>query len=477
MRLRMAWLSLMISWTAGAQALTPEYEVQFSDVSHLKKALGENAWAKEMAQSNLYRGGLVKLGPVLFAVGSPDEDSWKGRLLDFLYEKVLEGKRMSLSYFHQAGLVSPFGVSVFNLSAAESAVLSLLVQKHKLAEPVLTDIEIAGEAGTEDTTVKGKVQPVMIRLQKFAISFGAGCFGVSRDPKVAAWLGYRCAKVPQKKNDAVVTVNLKEFFPAWHPVLNRLAGIGGQAELAFDYDKRQASFLPARAEVALQTGHIVGQGKIDTDLLSAIPADTLFQVTAFVPDPGPLSAAGMETYFKTAKDGKRAAVPVSLLYFGMHPGLNTRPEAMSAVILPQADINDALFAQVNRLFNETTSFEVKYAKVCGRYLALSPSKDALDKISAACEKKLPSYAQMPQFLVKALTQDTISAGTVLNLGGFLRSTLAFGWEKENPPAATGAKADVPREIAQAMDLLGRLPLYAFAGKAEKDKLALNGVKP
>lgn len=475
MRFKAVTLLFVFGLYARGESLVPEYEIQFSDVSQLKRALNENAWAKELAQSNLYRGTLVKLGPVLFAVGTEDADSWKGRLLDFMYEKILSGKRIGVSYFHKTGLVSPLGVTLFNLSTADKAIVSLLLEKNKLADPVMTEIELA-----DKTKAKVKVQPIGIRLQKFAVALGANCLGISRDPKVAAQLGHECAKAVQKKNDAVVSVDLKEFFPAWYPVLGRLAGVGRYAQLAFDYDKGQACFVPAKAEVELQASHAVGLGKMGLDLLAALPADTLLQVTAFLPDPGRLSPATVETYFQEGKahPGKRP-IPVSLLYFGMAMGLNGRPEAMSAVVLPQEQINDALFADLNKLFSETTQFEVKYRKVCGRFLALGPSKQALDKVEATCEKKQPSFAQMPQFLVKALTQDELSSATVLNLGGFLRSTLAFGWEKENPPPSSGPpnKGSLPREIAQAMDLMGRLPLYAFAGKVEKDKLALNGVKP
>lgn len=475
MRRSLIALALGLASVSWGAPLVPEYEMQFADVSHLKKALNENLWAKEFSQSNLYRGSLVKLGPVLFAVGTANDDSWKGRLLDYLYEKILEGKRVGVTYFHRPGLVSPFGVSVFNLSAAEKGVLSLLLQKNKLSEPVETEIEISDTA-----KAKVKVQPVAIRLQKFAVVVGTDCLAVSRDPKVAAFLGSQCGKVVQKKNDAVLTINLKEFFPSWYPVLDRLAGIGRTAELSFDYDKRQACFVPAKAEVGLQKAHLMGTGSLKADFLSAIPADTLFHVTAFLPDPGRLNAANMESYFR---DGKARAgknpVPISVLYFGMHAGLNSRPEPMSAIILPQTDINDGLFTEVNKLFNENHRFEVKYAKVCGSLLALSPSKGALDMIAAACEKKQPSFAQMPQFLVKAFTEGPISSGAVVNLGGFLRSTLAYGWENNNPPPSDGKRTpgDIPREIAQAMDLLGRLPLYAFAGKVQNDKLALNGVKP
>ncbi len=473
MRARLVVLLGLLAVCAQAD-LVPEYEIQFSDVSLLKKAMNDNAWAKEFAQSNLYRGTMVKLGPVLFAVGNQEEDSWKGRLLDFLFDKILEGKRIGVSYFHQTKLVSPLGITVYNLSAADKALVGLFVEKNKLGPAV--DAAEDDEEEAPKNKKKVKVQPIGLRLQKFALVQGENCLAISRDPKLAANLGQKCDKAPQKKGDAVVSIDLKEFFPSWYPVLDKVAGFGGKAELAFDYDKGQSCFVPAKAEVGLKPKHLMGQGKLSPELLGAIPADTLLQITSFLPVPTRLGEASMDTFFEKKGATGKPPIPITVLYFGMKTSANGKPEAMSALLLPQDNIDDALLADVNKLFNQKSAFEVGYRKACGGYLALSPSATALDKIEATCAKKQASYAQMPQFLVKALTQDGISSSAVLNLGGFLKSALSYGWERENAPDSAG-KANVPKEVAQAMDLLGRLPLYAFAGKAEKDKLAMNGVKP
>lgn len=469
--MRFLLVAAVVASAAAASPLVPEYEVQFSDVSHVKRALDDNAWAKEFQQSNLWRGAMVKLGPVLFAVGTQNDDSWKGRLVDFLYDKVLEKKRLEVSYFQRSGLVSPFGVTVFQLSTAEKTVLSLILKAQKLGDPIDAEVEVR-----ESQKVKVKVHPVAIRLQKFAVAVGETCFAVSRDPSIAAMLGHRCPKAPQKKGDVVVTVDVPQFFPAWYPVLERLVGVGKRAEMAFDYDKKLAAFVPARAEMALKPGHLVGTGKLVPEWLGVFPSDSLFWMTAFLPDPGPLSPTSVGQYFKTRGKG-RAPIPVGLVYLGMRSGLNDRPEAMSAIVVQQDKLDEPALAKVNELFDEKNRFEVKYAKDCGKFLVLSPSQAALNRISDACQKKAPSFAQMPQFMVDAFTKEPVASGVALNLGGFLKASLDYGWDRNNPPASNGTPVSVPREIAQTRELVGRLPLYAFAGKVQKDTLVLNGVKP
>jgi hypothetical protein len=52
---------------APPKVLAPEYEVTVSDGARLKKLLKENVWMKEFQASNLFRGSMVRLGPVLYA--------------------------------------------------------------------------------------------------------------------------------------------------------------------------------------------------------------------------------------------------------------------------------------------------------------------------------------------------------------------------------------------------------------------------
>ena len=460
--------------------LWPEYEITVSDGARLKKLFKENAWMKEFQASNLFRGSMVRLGPVLYAAGT--NDSWKGRLVDFLAERFLDGRPVRLSYFHAPELVSPFGVTLPGLSPREHEALKLVVKVLRSGEDVTTKVTLE-ENRVEDVAVT----PLALRLQRFAAVETPECLAISRDPRVAAVLSRRCAREPRLAA-AVVDVDTHAFFSAWSVVLYRLFGVDDQLRLTFDWDQKRARFTPAGAELTLAKDHLLGTGPVDPALLGAIPADTLFFATVFVPDPGALSIASVETYFRTAREKRSArAVPVSLLYFGMTTGENDRPQALSALLLPQPKGDDRALSDLDALFNQSSSYKVLVSRACPGYVALSPSKAALQRIEEACAGRRPSFQKMSPKLLQAFTRQPVSSGAFWNAGAFLKSAVAWGWRRDTPDQeikwkgekVSGRHGDTPppKELADAMQLLDRLPMYAFAGRATGDAVVMTGAEP
>lgn len=460
--------------------LWPEYEITVSDGARLKKLFRENAWMKEFQASNLFRGSMVRLGPVLYAAGT--NDSWRGRLMDFLAERFLDGRPVRLSYFHAPNLVSPFGVTLPALSPREHGAAKLVVKVLRSGEDVVTKIS-PEENRVEDVPVT----PLALRLQKFAAVVTPECLAISRDPQVAAALSRRCTR-ETRLAAAVVDVDTHAFFSAWSVVLYRLFGVDDQLRLTFDWDQKHARFTPAGAELTLAKDHLLGTGPIDPSLLGAIPADTLFFATVFVPDPGALSLASVETYFRTAREKRSArAVPVSLLYFGMTTGESDRPEALSALLVPQPKGDDRALADLDALFNQSASYKVLVSKACPGYVALSPSKAALQRIEEVCAGRRPSFQKMSPKLLQAFTRQPVSSGAFWNAGAFLKSAVAWGWRRDTPeqenkwkgeePSGRRGDTPPPKELADAMQLLDRLPMYAFAGRATGNAVVMTGAEP
>ena len=382
--------------------LWPEYEVTVSDGARLKKLFKENAWMKEFQASNLFRGSMVRLGPVLYAAGT--NDSWKGRLVDFLAERFLDGRPVRLSYFRAPELVSPFGVTLPGLSPREHEALKLVVKVLRSGEDVTTKVTL-DENRVEDVAVT----PLALRLQRFAAVETPECLAISRDPRVAAVLSRRCAREPRLAA-AVVDVDTHAFFSAWSAVLYRLFGIDDRLRLTFDWDQKRARFTPAGAELTLAKDHLLGTGPVDPALLGAIPADTLFFATVFVPDPGALSVASVETYFRTARERRGArAVPVSLLYFGMTTGEKDRAQALSALLVPQPKGDDRALSDLDALFNQSASYKVLVSRACPGYVALSPSKAALQRIEEVCAGR---RAVLPEDVAEAPPGVHAAAGVV-----------------------------------------------------------------
>ena len=456
--------------------LVPEYELTLSDGAHLRVLLRDNAWAKEFAASNLYRGTMVRLGPVLFAMARDPKDGWKGRLVDFLADRVLEGRPVKVSYFRASGLVSPIGISLPGLSPRERDVVLLLVKGLRSGEDVGTAVvDGAGGAATVAVT------PLALRMQKFAVVETGSCLAVSRDPRVAATLSRSCAPDPRLAA-ATLDVRTDAFFSAWSAVLEKLFGIGPRLRITFDWDRKNARFTPSGASLALAKDHALGIAPVGAAVLAAIPADATFFTTAVLPDPGRLDAGSAEQYFKTARERRAAGsyAPVTLLSLGMRVGKDDRAEAMSVLLIPVSLAGDADRAvkDLDALFNRRGTYEVHASRTCPGVVALSPSKAALERVADACAGRQPSLGQAPPAIVAAFTKAPVSTAAFLNVGGFLKGALLWGWRRDGPQLPKGQEAPPPpQELSDALRLLDRLPMYAFSGRVAGNAVVMTGVQP
>ena len=456
--------------------LVPEYEVTVSDGARIRKLFRENAWMKDFQSSNLFRGSMVRLGPVLYAAGT--KDSWQGRLVDFLAARFLDGRPVSISYFHAPNLVSPFGIMLPALSPMEREAAKVVVKVLRSGGDVPTSISLEGGRVEEVA-----ITPIALRLQRFAVAQTPTCLAISRDPRIAAVLSRRCALEPRLAA-AVVDVDTRAFFSAWSGVLDRLFGVRERLRLTFDWDAKRARFTPGRAELALGKDHLLGTGPADAALLGAIPADTLFFATVFLPDPGPLSIDSVEAYFRTARQKKDVrAVPVALVFLGMRTAEGNRPEALSALLVPQPQGDARTLADLDALFNQSSTYEVRASRACTGIVALSPSKAALERIADVCAGRQPSFRQMSPRLLAAFTRQPLSSGVFWNAGAFLKSAVAWGWQRDTPDRVGDESstrrndAPPPRELAEAMQLLERLPMYAFAGQVQGSAVVMSGGEP
>lgn len=466
--------------TRSPEALVPEYTLTVMDGARLRTLFKENAWAKDFAASNLARGALVRLGPVLYAVGRDGRDGWKGRLVDFALDHFMDGRPVRISYFHTPGLVSAFGMTFPALTAREKNAVHLVLKGLRSGPDVAREVA-EGDGGV----VSVKVTPLVLRLQKFAAVETDGCLAVSRDPRVAATLSRSCALEPRLAA-ATLDIRTDEFFSAWSAVLEKLFGVGPGLRVTFDWDARNARFTPAGAALHLDEAHALGTAPLDASLLGAIPADAPFLATAVLPDPGRLDTASAEDYFRTAREKRSAGayVPVTLAFLGMRARKGgreertERSEAMSVLLIPRSGAGDKTVADLDALFNRHGSYEVHASRACPGVVALSPSPAALARVADACSGRTPSFRQAPPKIVRAFTAAPVSTAALLNLGGFLRSSLLWGWQREAPPEPkTKEPPPPPKEIVDAMRLLDRLPMYAFSGRAAGNAVVMTGVEP
>ena len=455
--------------------LVPEYELTLADGGRLKTLLSENAWAKDFEASNLYRGALVRLGPLLSAVGRSEKEGWTGRLVDYVAERFLDKRPVRLSYFAAPGLVSPFGLTFPALSPAERSAAALVLKGLRSGPDVKRDV--ASEGGEVATVA---VTPLALRLQRIAAVQTDTCLVLSRDPSVAATLSRACALEPRLA-PATLDVRTDAFFSAWSAVLEKLFGVGPRLRVTFAWDKKRARFTPSAASLQLQKASALGTAPLGAPLLAAIPADAPLLAAAVLPDPGALDAASAEEYFRAAKQKGASSphVPVALVSLGMRAGTkDDKTEAMTVLLVPHTGDAEAAVRDLDALFGGHRTFEVHASHACPGVVALSPSKAALARVADACAGRTPSLKQAPPAIVKTLTSGPLSAAAFLNLGGLLSGATLWGWQREAPPAPKGkGPPPPPAEVADAMRLLERLPMYAFAGRAQGDAVLMTGAEP
>lgn len=457
--------SLALAATAAAEKipapLVPEYEIALSDAGSLKRLFRDNEWMAEASGSNLYRGAVVRLGPMLHAVGQKGRDSWDGRLGDYVTARLLDKRPARLAYVDAPGLVSPFGVTILDLTPAQRDAASLLVKGLRTGPDVPTPL--AAEGGTRTVAVT----PIAVKLQKLAAVTTGPCLVVARDPLVAASLSLRCEPTAGARPAALFQVDPSQLFPAGTVVLEKLLGLEGRLQVAFDFDPKTARFVPRSAELPLGKGHLVREGALDEKVLGALPATTSFFVQLFVPDPGTLDVESMESYLRTVKEKPPAgSVPVTLAFLGMRAHRQGRNESLTAVLLPQPPGEAP--SGVATLFGQKGRRPAQTSTACPGLLVLSASNVALEAVEEACTGKKPSLRQLPPELLRRLSKGPASGTVYLGLGHFLESALTSGWERLNHSPTKAA----PPEVTEALGLLDRLPAYAFAGRAEGDTLRM-----
>jgi len=444
----------------AAAALVPEYEITVADAGSLKRLVNGNAWMGDFQGSNLYRGTMVRLGPLFFAVGQKGRDAWEGRLLDFAASRLLDGHPARLAYVDAPHLVSPFGVTLPDLAPAQRETVKLLLAGLRSGADVPTPLRTADG---RDVTVA--VTPLAVKLQKLAAVVQGPCLVVARDPRVAASLSLRCASPAARSANApagLLEVDVRQLFPAGSAVLAKLVGLEGHLRAEFNFDPAASRFVPSRAELALGKGHLVREGTLDEGLLGALPAATVFTTSLVLPDPGALDAATMETYLKSVREKPPSGtVTVTFASLGTR-FVADKEEALTAILLPRP-APDA--AGLETLFTRTKR-PVTVSHACPGLLVLSPSPGAIAAIEEACAGRAPSLRQLPPTLVTRLGKGPAAGSAYLNVGRLLSTAMELGWARQKK------SGEPPPEVKDALDLLDRLPRYAFSGRVEGDALRM-----
>ena len=290
--------------------LQPTWQVTLKDSRYLQQMVQKNSWYQEFRQTPLYMGFMQKLSPVLFSLADeygPSAQSWKGRLLDYAYDKIMAGQPIVISYYNRTSLVSPVVISLFNLPSANSKVAEGLIKVFRSGED--KEIEIEGAP-------KLKVTPLLIRGQKFAAFLKDKCLIISRDPKLVSMTAQNCGQLKAPAMDGVFQLRLSQQFPALNGLREKFLVADDVLQVNLKWNSSAYKFEPDAAQVGLKEPSPFQKAKLQSAVVKALPSSAFFYATATLPSLEAVNGDSVTRYFKEDKKAlvKRKPTSVTLFY-------------------------------------------------------------------------------------------------------------------------------------------------------------------
>ena len=426
--------------------------VRFRDAHHLHQFFHQNSGAKKFLSSNLYRGLFYRLHPVFGLLGSEYSATWEGRLLDYVYEKTMSGRPLTLAYFPQRNLNSPFGSAVAGLGDVEQ----------KLFESLLSPFAGGTHTVPLSASQEQQVQSLNVHGQKFAKGLDKGCLGLSRDPYVAAYLTSSCSEM---KADAVIDINMLQLLPAISGVYKRFFSSEGNLAVQMAWENSSSNFKPMQVEMPVISNHQFKKGAIPSGFFSALPASSVLVLAAQIPDPGGFTPEAVKTYLSEppSQRQQREALTLGLVAFWLDEKLET------AVLIGKEAKPEELEG-FRELYNDSSLYEVHFARVCKQFVGVAASAAAVEELNRACAGTVPNLLHLSQSAVQKIHGQNSSAAMLVNFSEFLHGTYRMGLKsldegKESSP-----------EVKEAQAILGDLPYYFFAGDVDNSSLVMKEVR-
>lgn len=435
------------------EALAPKITFQVRDAVQLHQFLRQNTEAKRFVGSNLFRGLFYRLNPVFGMLGSEYAASWQGTLLDFAYEKTMAGHPLTLAYYPQRRLNSPFGSAIGGLGSVEQKLVATLTKSLGATDHQIRPAEKGGALTT--------VRSVKVQNQLFAQGLNNGCLGLSRDPYVTAHLMRSCAR-PQA--DATVEADLRLLFPALSSVYRRFFSEQSLMKLNFAWDPKSSSWKPRDVQLPLNQDHQFKTGAIPSGFFAAVPSSTALLIAAQVPDPKGFGPDQFKSYLGESATIRRQRDPVTvgLIAFWLEHKLET-------AILIGKEASTEEMEGFRELYGESGLYSIHFARVCKQFVGVAPNASALEELNKACAGSVPNMLHLAQAGVQKLHGQNPSVALLVNLGKLLDETFKSGL------ASIGEGSEGAPEVKEAQSILNQLPYYLFAGSIEDNNLVMKEV--
>jgi hypothetical protein len=435
----------------------PELTIRLKETKQLQSFMKQNSWFKQLEGTELWYGWSDRLGPALTALSGPStESAWKGRLVDHLMTQVLGSRPLSIHVLRASRLASPFALSTSGLSAAEAKALQAVVGVLRSAD----DVEVNFRERS------GKVTPIKLQGQKYAVAQKDACWSVSRSPEAAWMAADHCAQLAQQsplQSDAEILLNLASAFPAFNGLQSRFVGTEPQVTWSLKFNSKDASWQIKSAQLKLDRDRqILGRSAMPLAQLQMLPTQsTILTATLHLPPPTSFEKAALATWMQTPPEKSRSAkthLTATLAY--ILPQADAKEGPMPVLLLnwPGRDVAQAAKQLSSGVYAEGRVF---VRSVCGQ-IAMSPQAVAFAALEAACAKKNASFAQLPQAKVKALSAASHAVAYAAP-GRYAAWLVERGWRQTN------SKKDVPAELRKSQAILERIPAQFFVGQVEKSE--------
>jgi len=457
--------------------LLPTWQLTLKDSRYLNQMVQKNAWFQEFRQTPLYMGLMQKLSPVLFSMADeygPSAQSWKGRLLDYAYEKIMAGQPVVVSYYNRPSLVSPVVISLFDLPSANSKIAEGLIKVFRSAEDKEMELEGA---------VKIKVTPLLIRNQKFAVFLKDKCLVISRDPELVSLNALGCKDLKAPAADGVFQLRISQQFPALNGLREKFLATDDILQMNFKWNSSLYKLEPDAAQVQLKGLSPFQKGKLSAAVVKGLPATSFFYATATLPSLGSVDGEGVAKYFKEDKKTllKRKPTSVTLFYTPFIEYSEVEEEKNkvkgkkeitewkmgTGLLLHYPSASTKTLEDLSQLMKGQKAGEIFMRPVCKDLIVLSNQKNMIRLVDEVCGKKRPSFAELNEKWGQQLTKKDISAAFYFSSGKLMSRYMQMGWEKNKNKAG-----ELPIEIKQSQKLVESLPEYLFSGTTDKNLLLM-----
>ncbi|MCB0361836.1 MAG: hypothetical protein KDD35_03905 [Bdellovibrionales bacterium] len=437
------------------EKIEPQVVVHFKDAELIHNFLKNNPSARSFIQSNLYRGLFYRLSPIFGMLSGKNGDNWKGRLLDFAYEKIMDKHGLSFAYFPQESLNSPFGTSFSRLSEIEYSILASLTKAFTTGTS-----SIVLNSSEKSSSIVSSLQ---IQNQKFAQASSSSCLSLSRDPYIATYLSRSCLN--QIQSDAEISINLDQLMPALRGIYRRFFSQNSNVKINVAYDKTKNLWEPQSIIFPLHKDNQFKKGLIPAGFFAASPSSTSLLLTGTIPDPQSYSPENLRFYLSETPQErlKRPSLAVAFLSFWDEGSLQ------SAILIGRDATLEELEG-MRLLFMGSERYDVSFARICSQFIAISPNPTAIEAMNKSCEGSLPSLLNLSEKSIEKLHKLNPEATLFVNIGKLLSETYRKGLASLNNSPDEGSPP-----IKEALRLFDQIPYYFFAGDVESSSILLKEV--